>query len=93
MIRYADADCLLDLTKARSQIGYVLTYVGVAISWRSQKQTLFTTSSNHTEVMALHEVSQEFVWLRYVTQHIQATCRLPVDRQYCLKIMLHASLK
>ena len=50
------------------------------ISWRSQKQTLITTSSNHVEVIALHEASRECVWLRSVTQHIQETCGLPVNR-------------
>ncbi|GJR54474.1 putative reverse transcriptase domain-containing protein [Tanacetum coccineum] len=33
--------------------------LGAAISWRSQKQTLVATSSNHAEVIALHEASRE----------------------------------
>jgi len=40
----------------------------------SQKQTLIANSSNHAEVITLHEASQKYVWLRFVTQHIQATC-------------------
>ncbi|GJW39196.1 hypothetical protein Tco_0065041 [Tanacetum coccineum] len=28
------------------------------------------TSSNHAKILAIHEASQECVWLRSVTQHI-----------------------
>ncbi|GJT55271.1 hypothetical protein Tco_0990325 [Tanacetum coccineum] len=40
---------------------------GIAISWRSQKQTLVSTPSNHAEVIALHEAFRECVWLRSTT--------------------------
>lgn len=48
-----------------------------AISWRSQKQTTVGTSSNHIEVIALHEASHECAWLKSTTQHIRATSDLP----------------
>ena len=80
MIGYADACYLSDPHKARSQTGYVFTCGGAAISWCSQKQILIVPFSNHVEVIILHEASQECVWLRSVTQHIQATCELSVDR-------------
>jgi len=47
-----------------------------AISWRSVKQTITTTSSNHAELFALHEESRECVWLRSLIQHIQNNCGL-----------------
>ena len=68
MIGYADASYLSDPHKIRSQTGYMFTCKGTLISWRSQKQTLFATSSNHAEVIALHEASRECVWLSSVTQ-------------------------
>ncbi|KAL5539348.1 hypothetical protein UlMin_022296 [Ulmus minor] len=80
LIGYADAGHLSDPHKARSQTGYVFTCGGTAISWRSQKQTLVATSSNHAEVIALHEASRECVWLRSMTQHIQESCGLPVNK-------------
>ena len=40
------------------------------------KQTITTTSSNHAELLALHEASRECVWLRSLIQHIQNTCGL-----------------
>ncbi|CAJ2637280.1 unnamed protein product [Trifolium pratense] len=75
-----DAGYLSDPHNAKSQTGYVFTYGDTAISWRSQKQTLVATSSNHAEVIALHEASKECRWLRSVTQHIQGMSGLPTDK-------------
>ncbi|GKE30938.1 hypothetical protein Tco_1446322 [Tanacetum coccineum] len=32
------------------------------------------TSSNHTKILAIHEVGWKCVWLRSVTQHIHESC-------------------
>ena len=64
----------LILFMEKSQNGYVFTYGGTAISWRSQKQTRVSTSTNHAEVIALHETSRECVWLRSMIKHIKASC-------------------
>ena len=80
MLGFADAGYLSDPHKARSQTGYVFKCGDTAISWRSQKQTLVATSSNHAEVIALHEASRECVWLRTMTQHIRTTCGLQVNK-------------
>uniref|UniRef100_A0A7N2R559 Uncharacterized protein n=1 Tax=Quercus lobata TaxID=97700 RepID=A0A7N2R559_QUELO len=50
--------------KGQSQTGYLFTYENTAISWRSVKQTISATSSNHAEIIAIHEASRECVWLR-----------------------------
>ena len=47
LLGYADAGYLSDPHKAQSQIGYVFSYNGAAISWKSVKQTMVATSSNH----------------------------------------------
>ena len=73
---YADAGYLSDPHKARSQTGYIFTYGNTAISWRSVKQTMVATSSNHSEILAMHEASRECVWLRFVIQHIRESCGL-----------------
>ena len=39
-----------------------------------QKQTLVATSSNHAELLALHEASRECVWLRSLVHHIRESC-------------------
>ncbi|KAJ9544551.1 LOW QUALITY PROTEIN: hypothetical protein OSB04_024258 [Centaurea solstitialis] len=80
LLGYTDAGYLSDPHKARSQTGYVFMNGGTAISWRSQKQTLVATSSNHAEVIALHEASRECVWLRSMTQLIVTSCGIEEDR-------------
>ena len=92
LIGYADAGHLSDPHKAKSQIGYVFINNGTAISWRSQKQTFVATSSNHSEIIALHEASRECVWIRLMTHHIEESCGFQSTKvqQFCMKIMQHA---
>ena len=37
---------------------------------------MVATSSNHAEILALHEASRECIWLRSVIHHIQSSCGL-----------------
>ena len=50
MVGYFDAGYMSDPHNARSQTGFVFLCGGVAISWRSVKQTLVITSTNHSEI-------------------------------------------
>jgi hypothetical protein len=52
----------------------VFLYGGTAISWKSAKQTLIATSTNHSEIIALYEASRECGWLRRVINHIETSC-------------------
>jgi hypothetical protein len=61
LIGYANAGFLSDLHKGRSQTGYLFTCGSTAISWRSVKQTLVAISSNHSEIIAIHEASRECI--------------------------------
>ena len=76
LLSYADAGYLLDSHKARSQTGYIFTYGNTAIYWISVKQTMLATSSNHSEIHAMHEPSRECVWLRSMIQHVRESCGL-----------------
>ena len=58
---YANVGYISDPHKGRSQTGYVFNCNGTAISWRSVKQTIVATSSNHSEILAIHEVSRECI--------------------------------
>ena len=90
---YADAGYLSDPHKGRSQTGYVFSCNGAATSWKSVKQTMVATSSNHSKILALHEASRECIWLRSMIQHIQESCGLPFPKtiqQHYLKTTLHA---
>ncbi|KAJ0881424.1 putative RNA-directed DNA polymerase [Helianthus annuus] len=74
LVGFADAGYLSDPHTGRSQTGYLFTSGGTAISWRSVKQTITATSSNHAEILAIHEASRECIWLRTVMQHIRGSC-------------------
>ncbi|KAL0553874.1 hypothetical protein IC582_007778 [Cucumis melo] len=80
LVGYADAGYLSNPHKGRSQTGYLFTCGGTAISWRSVKQTMTATSSNHAEILAIHEASRECVWLRSMTHHIRETCGLSFSK-------------
>ncbi|XP_074337364.1 secreted RxLR effector protein 161-like [Apium graveolens] len=76
LVGYADAGYMSDPHFGRSQTGYLFTYCDTAISWKSTKQTMAATSSNHAELLAIHEASRECIWLRSVIQHIRESCGL-----------------
>ncbi|KAL0402608.1 UNVERIFIED_CONTAM: Retrovirus-related Pol polyprotein from transposon TNT 1-94 [Sesamum latifolium] len=76
LVGYSDAGYLSDPHKAISQSGYVYMYGRTAISWRSTKQTLVATSSNHAELIALYEAGHECVWLRSLTHYVHESCAL-----------------
>jgi hypothetical protein len=76
LVGYAYAGYLSDLHKGRSQTRYLFTCENTAISLKSVKQTLVVTSSNHLEIIATHEASQECIWLRSLIQHIREKCGL-----------------
>jgi hypothetical protein len=61
LVGYANASYLSDPHKGRSQTGYLFTYGNTVISWRSVKQTISATSSNHSEIIAIHEANRECV--------------------------------
>ena len=48
LLGYADAENLSEPYKGKSQTWYVFNYSDTAISWRSIKQTMVVTSSNHS---------------------------------------------
>ena len=48
--------------------------VELQISWKSSKKSLVSTSTNHSEIIALYEASRECMWLRRMIRHIQQTC-------------------
>ena len=80
LIGYVDAGYLSDPHNGRSQTRYLFTCGGRAISWRSVKQTIIVTLSNHAEILALHEARRKCVWLRSIIQHVRQTCGLSLGK-------------
>ena len=78
IIGYTDAGYLSDPHNALSQTGYVFLSGGTAISWKSAKQTMVATSTNHSEIIALYEAAKECTWLRRIHQHVQNACGIMI---------------
>ena len=74
LVGYTDARYMSDPHNARSQTGFVFLHEGTAISWKSSKQILVATSTNHSEIIALFEASRECVWLHRMIDHIERSC-------------------
>ena len=79
LVGYSDVGYMSDPHNARSQTGYVFLCGGTTISWRSIKHTMVTTSSNHSKIIALHEASQECIWLQPLVQHIHGSCGITTN--------------
>ncbi len=74
LVGYTVAGYISDPHNTISQTGFVFLHGGTAISWKSSKQTLVATSTNHSEIIALFETSRECVWLRRMINHIEQSC-------------------
>ena len=48
---------------------------------------MVATSSNHLEILAIHEANSECVWLRSMIQYIQETSELPSIRGNATKLL------
>jgi hypothetical protein len=57
LVGYTDAGYLSDPHNTRSHTGFVFLHGGIAISWKSSKQTLVATSTNRSEIIALFKAS------------------------------------
>ena len=74
LLGYTDASYLSDPHNGKSQTDLVFLQGGTTISWKSSKQTLVSTSTNHYEIIALYEASRGCVWLRRVINHKTHSC-------------------
>jgi hypothetical protein len=74
LIGYVDARYLSDPHNDKFQTGFLFLHGGMIISWKSCKQTLIGTSTNHFEIIALYKAARECAWLRRVINHIQILC-------------------
>jgi hypothetical protein len=75
---FANVGYLFDPDNAKSQIGYVFLQDIAAILWKSSKQTLITTFSNHAKVIALYEACRECIWLCQLIDHINRSMEKPL---------------
>ncbi|CAM8892940.1 unnamed protein product [Rhodiola kirilowii] len=63
IVGYSDSDFAGCQDSRRSTSGYIYLLAGGAISWRSAKQSLITSSTMATEFVACFEASNQGIWL------------------------------
>lgn len=51
------------------------------VSWKSVKETVMATSTNHSQLLAFHEASRELVWLQTMDDLIMRSTPLENHRQ------------
>jgi hypothetical protein len=81
IIGYADAGFRSDEVSGKSQTGYIFLKNNAPISWKSVKQTVTATSTNHSELIAFHEATREAVWLRSMDTIILNQCGLSQEEK------------
>jgi len=64
MIGYSDSDCVGCVDSQKSTFGYIFMLAGVAVSWRSAKQTLTATSTMEAKFISYFEATSHGVWLK-----------------------------
>ena len=63
-IGYTDSDFQSDIDSIKSTSGYVFTFGGGAISWRSVKQSSIADFTMEAEYIGASEAAKEAVWLK-----------------------------
>jgi hypothetical protein len=63
IVGYSDSDFARWKDTEKSTSGYVFLLVGGAISWKSFKQTVTTSSTMYAEFVACYEAMRQTMWL------------------------------
>jgi len=64
MAGYTDSDFAGDIDKRRSLSGYVFTFAGSVVSWKSTLQPTVSLSTTEAEYVAMTEAAKEGIWLK-----------------------------
>jgi hypothetical protein len=82
VVGFVDAAHATDAKTRRSVTGYVLTFCGAAVSYRSKVQNTIATSSTEAEFIAAVTASKGVKYLRYILHELQCPQPLPTP-MYC----------
>jgi hypothetical protein len=64
VVGYSDSDFARCVDSRKSTSGYIFLLARRAISWRSNKQTIVSTSTMEAELIACYEATTQALWLR-----------------------------
>ena len=62
--RYTDLDMAGDVDSKKSILGFMMTFVGGAISWKSKLHNCVALSTTEAEYIAITEGCKEALWMR-----------------------------
>ena len=65
MTSFANSCFRTNPNAGKSQTGYIFLKCGAPISWKSTKQTVTATSTNHAELLAFHEAARECIFANH----------------------------
>ena len=91
LIGFVDASFGSDLRKRRSITGFVFTFAGGAVAYRSKTQTLTASSSTEAEFIAAYDAAKTCKYLRYVLRDLgypqEGPTEIYIDNEAALKII------
>jgi hypothetical protein len=81
---YSDSNWISDADEIKATSGYIFTFGGAAVSWRSRKQTILTKSTMEAELVALEATTVEAEWLRDLLMDMPMVAKpVPAIQLYC----------
>ena len=64
VVGYSDSNFASCVDSRKSTSGYIFMFIGRAVSWRSNKQTLIATSTMEVKFVSCFKATSHGVWLR-----------------------------
>ena len=84
LVGYTNSDFQSDIDSRKSTSGYVFTFGGGAISWRSVKQSSIVDSTMEAEYIAASKAAKEAVWLKNFLMDLEVVLfEWPAITLYC----------
>ena len=71
LVRYTDLDMAGDVDNRMSTLGYLMTFLGGAVSWQSRLQKCVALSTTEVEYIAAAETCKELLWMKCFMQELE----------------------
>ena len=92
-VAYTDSDFAGCPDTSRSTSGYIITWMGAAISWSSSLQACVTLSAAEAELVALTKGAQDVIWTRRLMTQMGHDCSQTSSKIYCDNVATLSLLK
>src|SRR5450432_4798098 len=79
---FTDSDWAGDKDSRKSTSGYIFLLYGGAISWKSTKQNVVSTSSTEAEYIACSDAAKEALWIQRLDLEIKGTTTPIIQDRY-----------